>query len=200
MYLDKLIKREFLALVVSVITITIIIFAIFYMKNSNMNNINDNTLIVDNLEIKYCLDINCKETYNNLTNTIGTKTINGKTTLTKINNYEIDSDALNQEPYIFNVKNISENNTNLTIKLINDEDYQISDYIKVGITNCSNNINIEDINIYNYSELEDNTLIYDDLIASNKSNTYCLWTWSNNINETEEYFMAKIDYISKIVK
>ena len=216
MYLDKLIKREFLVLIVSVITVTIIVFAVFYINNSNLNNDNSNIITIDNLEIKYCEDLTCKKTITNYGSVIGTNIVNGESSVKEIKKYEQELDVINEKPYVISVKNTSAYPTSLSLYIKEDNDYKPYDnkenliklnnlYInnlKVGITNCSNSINPEDVKLFSYSSLEDYLLLDNDRIESNDTNKYCIWTFISNLEENidNSYFVAKIDFKSKIIK
>ena len=113
--------------------------------------------------------------------------------------------------YIFNIKNTGTLKSFLTIKLKEDKDYKplndIEEYksltelysnnIKVGISDCSKNIDRENVSINTYGSLEDNIILRDDMLLSNEDRTYCLWTWldENTPNEVQNtYFVANLDF------
>ena len=213
MYLDKLIKREFMVLLVSVITITIIILAVFYINNSNMDNNRDNIITIDNLKIKYCEDVSCKQSYSNYGSVIGTIHKNGESNIRVINKYDMDTEALKEEPYVINIANTGDKTSTLTLLLEEDKDYKpygnidnlkklanlYMNNIKIGISNCSNGLDKENVSIKLYNELE-NHILLEDTILGNKNNTYCIWTWISNVEEEidKSYFVAKIDFKSKL--
>ena len=211
MYNSKMIKREVGTLVVSVIVLVIFIVGSSYAYFMTIDKGEDNTISIGDLKVSFCEDEECKKNYPNFGQVIGTKTVNGESVTESIYPYEEDSLALKQTPYIFNIKNTGKLKVNVTIKLTEDKDYiptnsfeeyvsltsLYSNHIKIGISNCNNGINTEDVKIATYGELVDNVILANEEFDSNASNTYCLWTWLDNETPNDvqnTYFVANLDF------
>lgn len=211
MYIDELIKKELIFLIGFVVIIVTIFIGSSYAYFLSIDKGEDNTINIGDLEITFCSDESCKNNYSNFGQVIGTKNINGESVIENIYPYTSDIEALKSEPYIFNIKNTGTLKSYLTIKLKEDEDYKpsnnIEEYkslttlysnnIKVGISNCNNNIDRENVIINTYGNLEDNIILKDDMLLSNEDRTYCLWTWldENTPNDVQDtYFVANLDF------
>ena len=211
MYIDELIKKELIFLIGFVVIIVTIFIGSSYAYFLSVDKGEDNTINIGDLEITFCSDESCKNNYSNFGQVIGTKNVNGESVIENIYPYTSDIEALKSEPYIFNIKNTGTLKSYLTIKLKEDEDYKpsnnIEEYkslttlysnnIKVGISNCNNNIDRENVIINTYGNLEDNIILKDDMLLSNEDRTYCLWTWldENTPNDVQDtYFVANLDF------
>ncbi len=211
MYIDELIKKELILLIGFVVIIVTIFIGSSYAYFLSVDKGEDNTINIGDLEITFCSDESCKNNYSNFGQVIGTKNVNGESVIENIYPYTSDAEALKSEPYIFNIKNTGTLKSYLTIKLKEDEDYKpsnnIEEYkslttlysnnIKVGISNCNNNIDRENVIINTYGNLEDNIILKDDMLLSNEDRTYCLWTWldENTPNDVQDtYFVANLDF------
>ena len=211
MYIDKIIKREALVLVISVIVLLTVFFGISYSYFMSFDKGEDNVISVGDLKVTFCTDETCQKDYANFGQVIGTKSVNGQSVANSIYPFETDEKALKEMPYIFNIKNTGTLNSYITIKLKEDSDYipnelyqeygsateLYSNNIKVGISNCDNGINTTDVKIMTYGELENNIILTDELLESLKDRTYCLWTWldKDTPNEVQNtYFVANLDF------
>ena len=76
MYIDKIIKRELLTFVVSIIAIIIVIIGISYALFFSIDEGSEDTISVGDLEITFCSDKSCNTTYDNIGQIIGTKKVN----------------------------------------------------------------------------------------------------------------------------
>ena len=65
MYIDKIIKREVVTFVVSVIAIIIVIIGISYALFFSIDEGNEDTINVGDLEITFCSDSSCNSSYDN---------------------------------------------------------------------------------------------------------------------------------------
>ena len=208
---SKLFKKEiiFLCIGVFVILLAAISFSYAYFMSVDMGE--NNVISVGDLEISFCVDETCKTDYANFGQVIGTKNVNGKSVVESIYPYESDSEALKQNPYIFNIKNTGSLKTYVTIRLKEDKDYTLSsdyenytslselysDYIKIAINDCSNSINRVNAHIVSYGALNDNIILDNEEFNSGFDKTYCLWTYldSKTPNEVQgTYFVANLDF------
>lgn len=216
MYIDKLIRREVLTLLVSVIVLISTFIGVSYALFFRVDNGSDNVINVGELEVSFCNEASCNDSYENYGQVIGTTVVNGITTPTSIYPYATTYDALQTTPYIFNIKNTGDYKTYLTVRLKEDTDFELpgsySDYssttglysshIKIGISNCNERINTDTVNIYIYSELNDNIIIENEPLNINDDVTYCLWTWldettPNSVQNT--YFVANLDFKAEYI-
>lgn len=209
MYIDKVIKKEFLTLLVCVIVLIAFIIGFSYSFFFSVDEEESNIIKVGELDITFCSDNTCNNKYNNYGQIIGTKNIDGVNYPKSIYPYASDSEALANEPYIFNIKNTGSLDTYLSVKLNEDKDYTLDDdhseyssfskldYLKVGITNCNDSIDVSNVVIYKYNDLVDNTIINNEELKSEEEKTYCLWTWldSTTPNEVQNtYFVANLSF------
>ena len=155
MYIDKMVKKDVIFLIISVIFILVLLIGVSYSYFFSIDKGKNNIINIGNLEITFCIDETCNKNYPNFGQVIGTKNINGESVVESIYPYLNDTDALNKTPYIFNIKNTGTLDSYLTIKLNEDKDYiphdNYKDYksitelysnnIKIGISNCNNGIN-----------------------------------------------------------
>ncbi len=211
MYIDKIIKKEVLVLITSILAILILLMGFSFSYFLSFDKGKDNIISIGDLNITFCTDESCKKNYSNFGQVIGTKNINGQSVVDNIYPYLNDLDALESNPYIFNIKNTGSLDSIITIKLKEDKDYiPSSDYleyesitklysnnIKIGISNCNNTIDTENVIIKTFSDLEDDIILDNELIKSGEDNTYCLWTWldentPNSVSNT--YFVANLDF------
>lgn len=214
MYIDKLIKRELLTLIVSVSVLILIFVGVSFSMFFSIDKGEDNTINVGDLKITFCNDSSCNNQYANFGQVIGTKTIDGVTTPNAIYPYATDEEATSTLPYIFNIKNSGSLDNYLTIRIVEDKDFNAnntsltsttllySDYIKVGINDCTKGIDNTNVSVYRYSELNDNILLEKDSLLSNEEKTYCLWTYlsSDTPNEVQNtYFVANLDFSAEYI-
>ena len=210
MYIDKMVKKDVIFLIISVIFILVLLIGVSYSYFFSIDKGKNNIINIGNLEITFCIDETCNKNYPNFGQVIGTKNINGESVVESIYPYLNDTDALNKTPYIFNIKNTGTLDSYLTIKLNEDKDYiphdNYKDYksitelysnnIKIGISNCSNQIDRDNVSIIKYSEMIDNIILTNDTLNKGETKTYCFWTWlDNNTPNTigNNYFVANLD-------
>ena len=211
MYIDKIIKKEVAVLVTSILVVVILLIGVSFSFFLSVDSGKSNIISIGDLNIKFCEGISCEKDYSNFGQVIGTKNVGGESVIDKIYPYQSDFEALETTPYIFNIENTGSLDSLLTIKLTEDKDYipnssysnyesitnSYSDNIKIGISNCSKEIDRENVLIKTYSELENNVILENDEINSGDNTTYCLWTWldsntPNNVQNT--YFVANLDF------
>ena len=210
MYIDKIIKKEALVLFVSVSVLLIVIIGFSYSYFTSIDKGEDNVISVGDLKVVFCEDETCNSNYPNFGQVIGTKKVNNQVVIDSIYPYQNDSEALNNTPYIFNIKNTGSLDVYLTIKLKEDKDYNPGDInevksitelysnnIKVGISDCSSGIDKELVSIYKYGLLENNIVLQNEILGVNQDKTYCLWTWldENTPNDVQNsYFVANLEF------
>lgn len=211
MYIDKIIKRELVTFIVSIIAIIIVIIGISYALFFSIDEGEEDTISVGDLQITFCSDKSCNTTYENIGQIIGTKKVNNVTVPSKVYPYSNYISALESTPYIFNVKNTGNLNAYISIKLVEDKDYILNDnysnfisildlysnHLTIAIGDCTNNLEREDVNVYKYSELENYTIKSSELLKSNEDKTYCLWTWLDETTPNDAqntYFVANLDF------
>lgn len=203
MYIDKIIKREFLALLVCVIVLIIFVIGFSYSYFFNISTSEDIIINTSNIKIDICVDNKC----DNNSNIIGTNIVDDKVYPKNIYPYMNEIDAINTIPYIFNIKNSGSLDVNLNIKLTSkSEEYNNSndfvdasnlynEYIMIGLSSCDEEIDRENVKITNYKSLNDNCILNDIELNINEDKTYCLWTWldKNTPNSIQNsYFIARI--------
>lgn len=213
MYIDKIIKREVILLLVFVSILLIILFSFTYMSYSSFFSVDEgetNTINIGNLEVTFCADETCNAGYENMGQIIGTTTINGEIIPNSIYPYESKEEALTTTPYVFNIKNTGDLTSYLNIKLFEDKEYipsieysnyesitnKYADYIKIAINDCEGTYT-EDLT---YSSLQDGLILENDLLEPNQDKTYCLWTWLDKTTPNEAqstYFVANLDFVAE---
>lgn len=213
---DKLVKKEVLFLLISVILLFLIIGSFSFAYFMSIDKGEYNVINVGDLNISFCEDEHCKSKYSNYGNVIGTKIVDGINVVENVYPYISSNDALLKEPYIFNIKNSGKLKTYVTIYLKEDKDYtlkkELNNYkavnqeytksINLGIVDCSDKIDRSNVNILNYYELENNIILENDVIDSNEDKTYCLWTWldENTSNDIQgSYFVANLDFKAEYI-
>ena len=217
MYIDKIIKREILTLIVSVIVILCIVIGISFAYFFRIDEGEENAINVGDLEITFCNDNKCSDKYDNYGQVIGTKTVDGVSVPDPIYPFNTAYDALKSTPYIFNIKNTGDLDTYLTIKLVEDKDYVVTnnayldyvstailyaDHMRVGISDCSNGINTKEVEMYVYGEIENNVIKSKDFIRSQDDKTYCLWMWLDDSTPNgaqNTYFVANLDFQAEYI-
>ena len=214
MFIDKIIKREIGVLVVSVVAVFVVIIGISYALFFSVDEGEEDTINIGDLKITFCADKTCNDTYENLGKIIGTKKVGGISVPSKVYPYDSYKEALKTEPYIFNIKNTGAIDAYLTIKLVEDKEYELADnykdyvslianypeYIKIVVSDCSNSLERDKVEVLTYSELNKHIIKADDYLKSNQDKTYCLWTWLdyNTPNEAQNtYFVANLDFAAE---
>ena len=204
-------KKEFIIISVCVIVLILAAISFSYAYFMSVDKGQSNIISIGDLDVSFCIDETCKKEYANFGQVIGTKQVNGKSVIESIYPYGNDEKALEQTPYIFNIKNTGSLKTYVTIRLKEDKDYALSkeykdynslsskysDHIKIAINDCNNSINRNNPVIKTYGQLNDNIILEDEEFDSDFSKTYCLWTYldSNTPNEVQNtYFVANLDF------
>ncbi|UKI57420.1 MAG: hypothetical protein L6V81_08835 [Clostridium sp.] len=73
MYIDKLIRKEVITLIISVAMLVIIFIGVTYAKFLSIGKGQDNVISMGDLNISFCKDTTCDTTYTNIGQVIGTK-------------------------------------------------------------------------------------------------------------------------------
>ena len=135
MYIDKLIKREVITLLVSVSLLVIIFIGVTYAKFLSVDKGQDTVVNMGDLNISFCKDTTCDSTYTNIGQVIGTKVENGATVPAGIYPFKADGSYSNETPYIFKVENTGSLDSTVKIKLKEDTSFtpsgDYSDYARL---------------------------------------------------------------------
>ena len=123
MYIDKLIKREVITLLVSVSLLVIIFIGVTYAKFLSVDKGQDTVINMGDLNISFCKDTTCDSTYTNIGQIIGTKVENGTTVPSSIYPYAGKTEYSNETPYIFKVENTGTLDSTVKIKLKEDASF-----------------------------------------------------------------------------
>ena len=123
MYIDKLIKREVITLLVSVSLLVIIFIGVTYAKFLSVDKGQDTVINMGDLNISFCKDTTCDSTYTNIGQVIGTKIENGTTVPAGIYPFKNDGSYSNETPYIFKVTNTGSLDSTVKIKLKEDTSF-----------------------------------------------------------------------------
>ena len=123
MYIDKLIKKEVITLLVSVSLLVIIFIGVTYAKFLSIGKGQDNVISMGDLNISFCKDTTCDTTYTNIGQVIGTKIENGVTVPADIYPFKNDGSYLNETPYIFKIENTGTLDSTVKIKLREDASF-----------------------------------------------------------------------------
>ena len=120
MYIDKLIKKEVITLLVSVSLLVIIFIGVTYAKFLSVDKGQDTVINMGDLNISFCKDTTCDTTYTNIGQVIGTKVENGTTVPASIYPFKNDGSYSNETPYIFKIENTGSLDSTVKIKLKED--------------------------------------------------------------------------------
>ncbi len=211
MYIDKIIKRELVTFIVSIIAIVIVIIGISYALFFSIDEGEEDTINVGDLKITFCSDKSCNSSYENIGQVIGTKNVNNVTVPSKVYPYATAYEALKSTPYIFNIKNTGNLDAYISIKLVEDKDYILnekysnfesildlySNHLTIAIGDCTNELERELVKVYKYNELENYVIKSSEYLKSNEDKTYCLWTWLDETTPNDAqntYFVANLDF------
>ena len=123
MYIDKLIKREVITLLVSVSLLVIIFIGVTYAKFLSVDKGQDTVINMGDLNISFCKDTTCDTTYTNIGQVIGTKIENGASVPADIYPFKNDGSYSNETPYIFKVTNTGSLDSTVKIKLKEDASF-----------------------------------------------------------------------------
>ena len=123
MYIDKLIKKEVITLLISVSLLVIIFIGVTYAKFLSVDKGQDTVINMGDLNISFCKDTTCDSTYTNIGQVIGTKIENGVTVPASIYPFKNDGTYSNETPYIFKIENTGTLDSTVKIKLKEDATY-----------------------------------------------------------------------------
>ena len=192
MYIDKLIKKEVITLLVSVSLLVIIFIGVTYAKFLSVDKGQDTVINMGDLNISFCKDTTCDLTYTNIGQVIGTKVENGTTIPAGIYPFKNVGLYSNETPYIFKIENTGSLDSTVKIKLKEDisftpsGDYssyarltsKYADHLKVAIkkrvlykdtgyqlgdVNMDGIVNVVDANYIGRSLQEENPIILNDV-------------------------------------
>ncbi len=214
MHIDKIIKREVISLIVSLVLIVVIFAVASKSPFFSVSQSNDSVHHTGNLSYSLCNDLACEDNFGKV---ISMVTEEGSSYF-KISSYKTHNEAFKEKPYILKIRNNGSSNQIINIYIKENKDitpidpkYTSSltksnfDNIMLGISNCNNSINSSDVYIYNYSShtsfdtvsLKDNYIPYISNYELNKNNeaTFCIWVWlRSEAKETKnEYLIADIE-------
>ena len=187
MYIDKLIKKEVITLLVSVSLLVIIFIGVTYAKFLSVDKGQDTVINMGDLNISFCKDTTCDSTYTNIGQVIGTKVENGATVPASIYPFKNDGSYSNETPYIFKVTNTGSLDSTVKIKLKEDASFtpsgdyssyarltsKYADHLKVAIkkkilyqdtgyqfgdVNMDGLVNLQDVNLVLQAATENTTL------------------------------------------
>ena len=208
MYIDKLIKKEIVTLITSLIILLTVFIGVSFAAFFSIDEGKDNTISLGDLEILFCDDVTCKTGYENIGQIIG---MNSNNEIVTMYPYKDNQEAINETPYIFNIKNTGKLDINLTAFLTEDitfipsseyKDYEsitskYKTHIMIGLSECNQSIDRENVSILKYEELNNNVIINKQKLKSNEDKTYCLWTWLDNKapNDVQKtFFVANLNF------
>jgi hypothetical protein len=123
MYIDKLIKKEVITLLISVSLLVIIFIGVTYAKFLSVDKGQDTVINMGDLNISFCKDTTCDTTYTNIGQIIGTKVENGTTVPADIYPFKNDGSYSNETPYIFKIENTGSLDSTVKIKLKEDASF-----------------------------------------------------------------------------
>ena len=123
MYIDKIIKKETITLLISVGLLLIIFIGVSFASFFKIDKGKDNVVETGDLNISFCNDSTCDTTYENIGQVIGTTKQDGTSVPASIYPYPSDGTYSNATPYIFKVTNTGTMPSTITIKLNEDEDF-----------------------------------------------------------------------------
>ena len=123
MYIDKLIKREVITLLISVSLLVIIFIGVTYAKFLSVDKGQGTVINMGDLNISFCKDTTCDSTYTNIGQVIGTKVENGTTVPAGIYPFPDNGTYSNETPYIFKVTNTGSLDSTVKIKLKEDASF-----------------------------------------------------------------------------
>ena len=173
MYIDKLIKKEVITLLISVSLLVIIFIGVTYAKFLSVDKGQDTVINMGDLNISFCKDTTCDTTYTNIGQVIGTKVENGTTVPAGIYPYADKTEYSNETPYIFKVTNTGSLDSTIKIKLKEDASFtpsgdyssyarltsKYADHLKVAISKRvlyeDTGYQLGDVNMDGFVNLED---------------------------------------------
>ena len=123
MYIDKLIKKEVITLLISVAFLVVVFIGVTFAKFLSVDKGEKTVINMGDLNISFCNNSTCDTTYSNIGQVIGTKVENGVTVPASIYPFPDDGTYSNETPYIFKVENTGSLDSTVKIKLKEDATY-----------------------------------------------------------------------------
>ena len=123
MYIDKLIKKEVITLLISVAFLVVVFIGVTFAKFLSVDKGQKTVINMGDLNISFCNDSTCDTTYSNIGQVIGTKVENGVTVPASIYPFKDAGTYSNETPYIFKVTNTGSLDSTVKIKLKEDATY-----------------------------------------------------------------------------
>ena len=123
MYIDKLIKKEVITLLISVAFLVVVFIGVTFAKFLSVDKGKKTVINMGDLNISFCNNSTCDTTYSNIGQVIGTKVENGVTVPASIYPFPDDGTYSNETPYIFKVTNTGSLDSTVKIKLKEDATY-----------------------------------------------------------------------------
>ena len=123
MYIDKLIKKEVITLLISVAFLVVVFIGVTFAKFLSVDKGEKTVINMGDLNISFCSDSTCDTTYSNIGQVIGTKVENGVTVPASIYPFKNDGTYSNETPYIFKIENTGSLDSTVKIKLKEDATY-----------------------------------------------------------------------------
>ena len=120
MYIDKLIRKEVITLIISVSLLIVLFIGVTYSKFLSVDNGSETVINIGDLSISFCNDSTCDSTYNNIGQIIGSKIVDGVSVPVSMYPYKNDVSYSNEIPYIFKVENDGTLDSTIKIKLKED--------------------------------------------------------------------------------
>ena len=135
MYIDKLIRKEVITLIISVIMLVVIFIGVTFAKFLSVDNGEETVIEFGDLKINFCNDSTCDSTYSNIGQVIGTKVVDGVSMPASIYPFKNDGTYSNENPYIFKVENTGTLDSTVKIRLKEDASFtptgDYSDYARL---------------------------------------------------------------------
>ena len=123
MYIDKLIKKEVITLLISVVFLVVVFIGVTFAKFLSVDKGEKTVINMGDLNISFCSDSSCDTTYSNIGQVIGTKVENGVTVPASIYPFKDNGSYSNETPYIFKIENTGTLDSTVKIKLKEDATY-----------------------------------------------------------------------------
>ena len=123
MYIDKLIKKEVITLLISVGFLVVVFIGVTFAKFLSVDKGEKTVINMGDLNISFCNNSTCDTTYSNIGQVIGTKVENGVTVPASIYPFKNDGTYSNETPYIFKIENTGSLDSTVKIKLKEDGSY-----------------------------------------------------------------------------
>ena len=123
MYIDKLIKKEVITLLISVAFLVVVFIGVTFAKFLSVDKGEKTVINMGDLNISFCNNSTCDTTYSNIGQVIGTKVENGVTVPASIYPFPDDGTYSNETPYIFKIENTGSLDSTVKIKLKEDATY-----------------------------------------------------------------------------